>query len=194
MHEFAPGGLFPRKAKKRPCGWKISLGPCWRLLDFSPGRPKNGLSDGRSLSAHVRACWTFPPEGQNRPFGWKISLSTCSRLPDFSPGRPENGLSDGKSLSAHVRACRTFPPEGPKTAFRMELCFFCACGGGRLLCEERRRAPAARYMTGLVYTIACHSLFPGAYAPIASLAPAVLYEFFRPNLSLRVTTARHINC
>ena len=30
----------------------------------------------------------------------------------------------------------------------MELFFFCACGGGRLLCEERRLAPAARGMTG----------------------------------------------
>ena len=144
------------------------------------------------------ACWTFPPEGlktafrmenlsgpllapaglfprkaKKQPFGWKISLSTCSRLLDFSPGRPKNSLSDGKSLSTQAGACWTFPPEGQKTAYRMELCFFCACGGGRLLCEERRRAPAARYMTGLVYTIAYHSLFPGAYAPIASLAPAV---------------------
>ena len=82
----------------------------------------------------------FPRKAKNRPFGWKISLSTCPCLPDFSPGRPKNGLSDGKSLSAHVRACRTFPPEGQKTAFRMELFSFCACGGGRLLCEERRRA------------------------------------------------------
>ena len=139
--------------------------PCWT---FPPEGQKQALRM-ENLSQHMFAhAGLFPRKAKKRPCGWKISLSTCSRLLDFSPGRPKNGLSDGKSLSAHVRACRTFPPEGQKTAFRMELCFFCACGGGRLHSEERRRAPAARYMTGLVYTIACHSLFPGAYAPIAS--------------------------
>ena len=96
----------------------------------------------------------------------------------FSSGRTKIGLSDGKCRWAVARDGGPFHPKGRKQAFRMELFSFCACGGGRLLCEERRRAPAARYMTGLVYTIACHSLFPGAYAPIASLASAVLYEFF----------------
>ena len=68
QHMFAHAGLFPRKAKKRPCGWKISLSTCSRLLDFSPGRPKNGLSDGKSLSTQAGACWTFPPEGQKTAF------------------------------------------------------------------------------------------------------------------------------
>ena len=99
QHMFVPAGLFPRKAKKQPFGWKISLDPSWRLPDFSPERPKTGLADGIMLFLRLRR-----------------------------------------------RA---------------------------VLCEERRRAPAAPYMTGMVYTKACHSLFPGAYAPIASLAPAV---------------------
>ena len=44
-----PPRLFNRKAQNQPCGWKICPSVSWCRRLFSTGRPKNGLSDGKSL-------------------------------------------------------------------------------------------------------------------------------------------------